>query len=136
MKSVKGYLDLTSWDLHKDGPVKLNGEWEFYWKMLEPADFDSEKITNRTSYIDKEGVIVYPNPNAGNFTLRLNIGSHNNVSIDVFDALNKKIYSEKNKSVKNGNEINFNFENYSEGLYYIRITSSEFNFIEKLIIRK
>lgn len=57
VKSVKGYLDLTSWDLHKDGPVKLNGEWEFYWKMLlEPADFDSEKITNRTGYMNLPSV--------------------------------------------------------------------------------
>ena len=85
---------------------------------------------------DKEGIFIYPNPTSGNFTLRLNIGSHNNVSIEVFDALNKKIYSEQNNSLKNGNEIDFNFENYVEGLYYIRVTSNEFNYIEKLIIRK
>lgn len=92
--------------------------------------------TGIQSSFDKEGVFVYPNPNAGNLTLRMNIGTHNNVSINVFDALNKNIYSEENKSVKNGNEVNFNFEDYAEGIYFIRITSSKFNYIEKFIIRK
>ena len=127
-----------------DPAVAGLGEHTITYTFTDPnfcANFATDVITvtpytGIQSRLDKEGVIVYPNPNAGNFTLRLNIGSHNNVSIDVFDALNKKIYAEKNKSVKNGNEIDFNFENYTEGLYYIRITSSEFNFIEKLIIRK
>ncbi|WP_432663520.1 ATP-binding protein [Wukongibacter baidiensis] len=30
----KGVLDLTDWDLERDGPIKLDGEWEFYWKQL------------------------------------------------------------------------------------------------------
>jgi hypothetical protein len=29
-----GVLDLTGWDFQKDGVVKLDGEWEFYWKQL------------------------------------------------------------------------------------------------------
>ena len=33
-EAIKGVLDLTDWDLEKEGPVALNGEWEFYW---EPA---------------------------------------------------------------------------------------------------
>jgi PAS domain S-box-containing protein len=41
-KAVKGILDLTHWDLEKDGPVYLNGEYEFYWKQhLQPSDFSS-----------------------------------------------------------------------------------------------
>ena len=88
------------------------------------------------SVFDKEGVFVYPNPNSGNFTLHLNVGSHSNVSINVFDALNKQVFSEQNKSIDNGNEMNFNFQDYPEGIYFIRITSTDFNYIEKLIIRK
>ena len=29
-----GVLDVTHWDFQKDGPIKLDGEWEFYWKEL------------------------------------------------------------------------------------------------------
>jgi signal transduction histidine kinase len=39
-QAVNGVLDLTDWDFAKDGPVGLNGEWEFYWgQLLTPADF-------------------------------------------------------------------------------------------------
>ena len=35
----KGFLDLTDWDFEKNGSVKLNGEWEFYWnKFLNSSD--------------------------------------------------------------------------------------------------
>jgi len=31
----KGIIDLQDWDLERDGPVKLDGEWEFHWKSLQ-----------------------------------------------------------------------------------------------------
>ncbi|MBO9606851.1 MAG: response regulator [Paenibacillaceae bacterium] len=35
-----GVLDLTGWDEERDGPVKLEGQWEFYWqRQLMFADF-------------------------------------------------------------------------------------------------
>lgn len=37
-KVEKGVIDLTSYDLEADGPVRLDGEWSFYW---EPEEFDS-----------------------------------------------------------------------------------------------
>jgi PAS domain S-box-containing protein len=55
-RAVKGVLDLTGWDFKKEGPVNLNGEWEFYWQQhLMPQDF-TEKILNRkTAYIKVPG---------------------------------------------------------------------------------
>jgi PAS domain S-box-containing protein len=38
-KAVKGILDLTHWDFGKEGPVYLNGEYEFYWqRQVSPSD--------------------------------------------------------------------------------------------------
>ncbi len=35
-----GVLDLRDWDFDRDGPVRLNGKWAFYWdRLLAPADF-------------------------------------------------------------------------------------------------
>jgi serine phosphatase RsbU (regulator of sigma subunit) len=43
-KAVNGLLDLTSWNFSKDGNVKLNGKWEFYWdQLLTPDDFNKSK---------------------------------------------------------------------------------------------
>jgi len=36
----KGELDLTQWDLQKDGPVDLNGQYRFFWgQLLHPDTF-------------------------------------------------------------------------------------------------
>ncbi len=36
----RGLLDLAGWDLVGNGPVALNGQWEFYWdRLLAPEDF-------------------------------------------------------------------------------------------------
>ncbi|MCP4133239.1 MAG: SpoIIE family protein phosphatase [bacterium] len=29
-----GTIDLSTWDFQKDGPMRLNGKWQFYWKQL------------------------------------------------------------------------------------------------------
>lgn len=47
--AVKGILDLRNWRAEKDGTVKLNGEWEFYFgKLLVPADFKNRRPTGGT----------------------------------------------------------------------------------------
>lgn len=48
-KAVDGVLDLRDWDLQIDGPVHLDGEWEFYWeKQLLAEDFsEAEAISKR-----------------------------------------------------------------------------------------
>ena len=42
-RAIKGFLDLSKYDLHRKGPLRLEGEWEFYWKkLLSPGDFQKE----------------------------------------------------------------------------------------------
>ncbi|MBN2534255.1 MAG: response regulator [Spirochaetales bacterium] len=43
-----GIMYVNNWNFKKDGIIKLDGEWEFYWKqLLEPGDFkNKEKIEN------------------------------------------------------------------------------------------
>ena len=43
--AVNGQLDLSEWDFGSYGPVKLCGEWEFYWgKLLNAGDIAMKKI--------------------------------------------------------------------------------------------
>lgn len=38
--ATRGMLDLSKWEPARDGPVALDGQWEFYWdRLLSPADF-------------------------------------------------------------------------------------------------
>ena len=47
----KGILDLTTWDLEKNGAVLLNGEWEVYFnKFISPEDFKN-RLAEQPVYI-------------------------------------------------------------------------------------
>ena len=51
IKAINGILDLSSYDLSEIGPLKLNGQWEFYWnKLLTSDDFKKGSI-EKTGYI-------------------------------------------------------------------------------------
>lgn len=43
-RAVRGVLNLSQWDFEQNGPVQLDGEWEFYWnQLLMPEEFRSDK---------------------------------------------------------------------------------------------
>jgi PAS domain S-box-containing protein len=48
-KALNGVLDLIQWDFERDGVLRLDGEWEFYWnQLLEPQDFNREHPPTKT----------------------------------------------------------------------------------------
>lgn len=51
-----GVLDLRQWDFAKDGPVALDGKWEFYWHtLLKPDDFSGEHPPALNGFIKVPG---------------------------------------------------------------------------------
>ena len=52
----KGVLDLSAWDFKNDGPLALNGQWEFYWNAhLTPNDFSEETPMTGSVLIEVPG---------------------------------------------------------------------------------
>lgn len=52
-KATQGLLDLRGWNFQKDGPIRLDGDWEFYWDhLLSARDFHagSNSILTRSGY--------------------------------------------------------------------------------------
>lgn len=48
-KAINGILDLSDWDPVKDGAIKLDGEWEFYYnQLLNPKDFMHNQNVNKS----------------------------------------------------------------------------------------
>ena len=77
----RGVIDLSGWDPARDGPVALDGQWEFYWdRLLTPKDFTAGDNTQ-----EKSGYLSFPNfwkgyeldgyslPGTGQATFRLRI---------------------------------------------------------------
>ncbi|MEW9123806.1 MAG: ATP-binding protein [Thermotaleaceae bacterium] len=49
-RAAHGILDLSQWNFEEQGPVRLDGEWEFHWKQLyrpEAFKVDKEEFTNK-----------------------------------------------------------------------------------------
>ncbi|MDX1960567.1 MAG: 7TM diverse intracellular signaling domain-containing protein [Leptospiraceae bacterium] len=106
-KAVKGVLDIRNWDFKKNGVIKLDGEWEFFWKeFLEPTSNpagDAYKRLlpgNEINYINVPGkwndfpVNGQPVGARGFATYRLKIILPNCISInckDPKDRLNLEI---------------------------------------------
>ncbi len=79
-QAEQGIIDLTEWDLARDGPVNLSGEWEFYWEqLLGPDDFSGTNLATRTGFIELpdpwNGYVVngVPLSGSGYATYRLKI---------------------------------------------------------------
>ena len=53
-RAQQGVLDLRGWSFEKDGPVKLDGEWEFYWReLIDPAEFQPQALPGGNASIYK-----------------------------------------------------------------------------------
>ena len=64
-------------------------------------------------------VNLYPNPNSGQFYIDLG-NQYNDVDIEIFDALGKRVYHSKDS----GNDLKVNF-NGSKGNYILSISSDD-----------
>ena len=52
-----GVLDIGQWHLVQDGPLRLSGQWEFYWgALLTPDDFRSGRTPERTGWFTMPSV--------------------------------------------------------------------------------
>lgn len=74
------------------------------------------------------GILVYPNPNTGEFTIELNNGSIKN--IDVMDLTGRVIIS----NTSSNDKVDFNINTLANGIYYVRIQSN--NTVEVIKIVK
>ncbi len=76
-----GVIDLSGWDPARDGPIALDGQWEFYWdRLLTSDDFeDGGNAQEKSGYLTIPGywknydLNGHPLPGTGQATFRLRI---------------------------------------------------------------
>lgn len=78
--ATAGQMDLTAWDLDRDGPVNLTGEWEFYpQSLLAPEEFTRDSILKKNRFITLPGLWTtdtlqdLAQPSQGYATYRLSV---------------------------------------------------------------
>jgi len=87
---------------------------------------------NENSYLN--GFEVFPNPNSGIFTIKLNSLKDQEVIVELISSMGKIIYSEKLTINKGQFSKILNVQHLPNLLYYLRINSKDGIISKKLII--
>ncbi len=107
--------------------VKINGEWGNFSDVCTITIAAPNSIDLKTI---SDAIMVYPNPsNDGMFNLDLTALKHKNIlSIDIFDGLAKRVYTNHNLIVDKQIQTQLN-----SGIYSLIIQTSQGPIIKKLI---
>ncbi len=110
--AIQGVLDLSDWNFERDGIIKLDGEWEFYWKKLfylDKEEFPSkpEKFVKVPSVWNDTVEGIDPNKAFGYATYRLKIKLNPNKQENLFFhfqnvGTSANVYANGKKILQNG----------------------------------
>lgn len=84
----------------------------------------------------KEGVSIHPNPASNGTSLSLVLEKAGAVKIEVYNTTGNLVYSEENNAAAGSHHFTLNTENFSSGVYFVKVNSSETASTQKLIINK
>ncbi len=112
-ESVHGELDLTGWDIRRQGSIKLTGEWEFYWqRLLESEDWDKPDAPVPDAFVSMPAVWNQyrmdgkPLPGYGFATYRLKVKMDADrlpdllaLSVPIMSTANKVIIDDRTMAV-------------------------------------
>ncbi len=92
-----------------------------------------------TSIPENENAVTYavfPNPNKGVFTLRLEADENQKVTWQVIDRNGKEVYPEEEIRLKQAYEQELDLSHLSDGVYFLKITYENYTHTQKVIISK
>ena len=95
-----------------------------------------DPCTGINENMDNLNVMIFPNPNDGSFTLKLNLDNNDIVDLKIFNSLNEIVFDDDNIATDQDYAKEINLSEYAKGIYYLRITGKETNLVKKIIIQK
>ena len=81
------------------------------------------------------GLVAAPNPSNGQFTLQFYIGSSNDVSVDIYNAIGQRFYSSDNPNFTGLFTQQINLENASAGVYFLSVRVGSKKYAKKIVIK-
>jgi len=78
----------------------------------------------------KNGILIYPIPNNGSFNLEI-IEPNEEISIEIFNCLSQKIYTQKLLTSKNKIELDL-----SDGIYLLKVWNGNYNYVRRIIVSR
>ena len=98
-------------------------------------DYITVNICTSIKEINIEKISIYPNPNSGIFTVKLNEDFGENVTIKLLNSMSSVVFERKNTDVNSGFTTDLDLSNLNKGLYFLVIESYQGNTVQRIIIR-
>ena len=86
-----------------------------------------------TEEFSVEDFSIFPNPNQGEFTVKLNSASSNDITIDVFDIRGRRIFNNSYVNDANFSEV-VKLNTVQSGMYLVSVSDGEKKTTKKIII--
>lgn len=125
----------------KDGnsevKVARSGDQEDFTIVIVSEEYEGQGANAAKSIETRAGsdVSIYPNPNDGNFTLRLNQDKKAKTAIKVTDVQGKVVFEEDLGRFSGEYTKDFNLKQYGTGVYLINIQQGKDVTTEKVVVR-
>lgn len=83
-----------------------------------------------------EYVSVFPNPSNGDFTMNVNIPNITSADMIIYNALGEAVLEKKIAIPSGGNNVDVDMNNQPEGMYLIKMKTTEGTITKKIVINK
>lgn len=93
---------------------------------------ERSKVLRDSANVLNKGMVIFPNPNDGNFTIVLQSESNDLFNLEVFDLQTKSLYNQL-LDVKNGNITRVSLNFLESGTYFLKVSNGEEMYTEKFV---
>jgi PKD repeat protein len=97
-----------------------------------PVVITSVGIADLTS--DPYGLLIYPNPNDGNFNISFTSSERSNYRIEIVNALGQLIFKDDLKDFSGHYNKAMSVVEYGQGIYTISLTNSKNETVKKIVV--
>ncbi len=134
--SILSYTELKGSDLRSGNQVIVlkvtdnNG-----CRSTDSVNVNLKTTTNTMIYKESKPVIVYPNPNPGEFNISFgDPGVDGLVTISLIDAQGRVCYMQQNSIQETSNKIHFKVPELRTGIYLVKVNMNNNVYTERMIV--
>ncbi|WP_104734872.1 T9SS type A sorting domain-containing protein [Hanstruepera ponticola] len=80
-----------------------------------------------------EEFAIFPNPNNGSFTIKLNSRSNSNIIVEVYDIRGRSVYNKSFNNNANFNKV-IDLNNAQSGVYLVKVNDGDKQTIKKILV--
>lgn len=116
------FVNLTADKINGTGTIEGfidNGKWGIWF-----ADGERDLVSTNDFSLNGESFTIYPNPFNDDLNIDMNAANTGEVSIEIFDLVGKRVFTQKMNINAGQNTENLNLPDLSSGTYFLKMTKA------------